>query len=52
MGKLKKILKRTVTLFVYIKDINKKFVEKDSKKKGMNNSQYVDALIDQERKLK
>lgn len=46
------LMKRTAKLFVYIKESNKKFVQKESKTKGMNNSQYIDALINRERKRK
>ena len=52
MSKVKKKVKRHTTLFAYIKEINKKFITREAKKKDMNTSEFVDAVFDKERKQK
>lgn len=41
--------KRESVLFSRIKKVNKKFLEKQSKKEGQNLSEFTDAIIDQAR---
>ncbi len=41
--------KRDEVLFTRIKGVNKRFLEKQSRKEGQNLSEFTDALIEKER---